>query len=50
LLASAGIDRLCHRAEIVIIRGHSFRAQQRHLAEPAPAPAGPQPPDGGPHG
>jgi DNA replication protein DnaC len=50
LLASAGIDRLCHRAEIVIIRGHSFRAQQRHLAEPEPALAGLQPPDGGPHG
>lgn len=33
LLASAGIDRLCHRAEIVIIRGQSFRAQNRHLLE-----------------
>ncbi len=33
LLASAGIDRLCHRAEIVIIRGHSFRAQNRRLLE-----------------
>jgi len=31
LLASAGIDRLCHRAEIVIIRGDSFRAQGRRL-------------------
>ena len=29
LLASAGIDRLCHRAEIVILRGDSFRAQGR---------------------
>ncbi len=34
LLASAGIDRLCHRAEIVILRGDSFRAQGRQrLAE-----------------
>ena len=33
LLASAGIDRLCHRAEIVIIRGHSFRAQSRQLLQ-----------------
>jgi DNA replication protein DnaC len=34
LLASAGIDRLCHRAEIVIIRGESFRAQtHRHLEQ-----------------
>lgn len=33
LLASAGIDRLCHRAEIVIIRGQSFRAQNRRLLE-----------------
>ena len=31
LLASAGIDRLCHRAEIVVIRGDSFRAQGRQL-------------------
>lgn len=29
LLAAAGIDRLCHRAEIIIIRGESFRAQAR---------------------
>jgi DNA replication protein DnaC len=37
LLASAGIDRLCHRAEILIIRGQSFRAQGRRPAfEPAP--------------
>ena len=27
LLAAAGIDRLCHQAEIIIIRGDSFRAQ-----------------------
>jgi DNA replication protein DnaC len=33
LLASAGIDRLCHRAEILIIRGQSFRAQNRRLLE-----------------
>lgn len=33
LLASAGIDRLCHRAEIIIIRGQSFRAQSRGLLE-----------------
>jgi len=34
LLASAGIDRLCHRAEIIILRGDSFRAQGRQrLAE-----------------
>lgn len=33
LLASAGIDRLCHRAEIVIIRGQSFRAEDRHRLE-----------------
>jgi len=29
LLAAAGIDRLCHRAEIIIIRGESFRAKDR---------------------
>lgn len=29
LLAAAGIDRLCHRAEMIIIRGESFRAQAR---------------------
>jgi DNA replication protein DnaC len=29
LLASAGLDRLTHRAEVVIIRGASFRAQGR---------------------
>ena len=34
LLASAGIDRLCHQAEILIIRGQSFRAQNRqHLQD-----------------
>ena len=31
LLASAGIDRICHRAEILVIRGDSFRAQDRQL-------------------
>ena len=34
LLAAAGIDRLCHRAEIIIIRGESFRAQARQRLEP----------------
>ena len=34
LLAAAGIDRLCHRAEIIIIRGDSFRAQSRPRFEP----------------
>jgi DNA replication protein DnaC len=34
LLAAAGIDRLCHRAEIIIIRGDSFRAQTRQRFEP----------------
>jgi len=29
LLAAAGIDRLCHQAEIIVIRGDSFRAQTR---------------------
>jgi len=33
LLASAGLDRLMHRAEVVIIRGASFRAQGRHRLE-----------------
>jgi DNA replication protein DnaC len=34
LLAAAGIDRLCHQAEIIIIRGDSFRAQARQRFEP----------------
>jgi DNA replication protein DnaC len=34
LLAAAGIDRLCHRAEIIIIRGESFRAQARQRLQP----------------
>lgn len=29
LLAAAGIDRLCHQAQIIIIQGDSFRAQAR---------------------
>ena len=33
LLASAGLDRLAHRAEIVIIRGDSFRAKDRKRLE-----------------
>ena len=34
LLASAGLDRLLDRAEVVIIRGASFRAQNRTRIEP----------------
>ena len=33
LLGSAGFDRLCHRAEIVVIRGDSYRTQSRQLFE-----------------
>ena len=33
LLASAGLDRLLHRAEVVIVRGASFRAQGRQRLE-----------------
>jgi DNA replication protein DnaC len=33
LLASAGLDRLLHQAEVVIIRGASFRAQGRQQLE-----------------
>jgi DNA replication protein DnaC len=33
LLASAGLDRLAHRAEIVVITGASFRAQGRRQLE-----------------
>lgn len=33
LLASAGLDRLMHRAEVVIMRGASFRAQGRQRLE-----------------
>jgi len=33
LLASAGLDRLMHRAEVVVIRGASFRAQGRQRLE-----------------
>jgi len=33
LLAAAGIDRLCHQAEIIVIRGDSFRAQARQQLE-----------------
>ena len=33
LLASAGLDRLLDRAEVVIIRGASFRAQNRTRIE-----------------
>lgn len=33
LLASAGLDRLAHRAEILVIRGESYRAQGRKRLE-----------------
>ena len=33
LLASAGLDRLLHRAEAVVIRGNSFRAKDRQRIE-----------------
>ena len=33
LLASAGLDRLMHRAEVVIIRGASFRTKGRQRLE-----------------
>ena len=33
LLASAGLDRLLHRAEVIVIRGDSFRAQSRKRLE-----------------
>lgn len=33
LLASAGLDRLSHRAEVIIVRGASFRAQGRQRLE-----------------
>ncbi|HUV93433.1 MAG TPA: ATP-binding protein [Anaerolineae bacterium] len=33
LMASAGLDRLAHQAEIVIITGSSFRAQDRRRLE-----------------
>ncbi len=33
LLASAGLDRLAHRAEMVVITGQSFRGQSRQRLE-----------------
>ncbi len=33
LLASAGLDRLAHRAEVLVITGDSFRAQGRRRLE-----------------
>lgn len=33
LLASAGLDRLLHRAEVVVIRGDSFRTRGRKRLE-----------------
>lgn len=41
LLASAGLDRLGDRAEIVVIRGESYRAQGRRQLEEASPPASP---------
>jgi DNA replication protein DnaC len=37
LLASAGLDRLAHHAEMLVITGRRFRAQGR---QPAAKPAG----------
>jgi DNA replication protein DnaC len=34
LLASAGLDRLLHHAEVLVITGPSFRAQERQLPVP----------------
>lgn len=34
LLASAGLDRLAHHAETLVITGRSFRAQGRQPLEP----------------
>jgi hypothetical protein len=40
LLASAGVDRLAHHAETLVITGRSFRAQGRQLTEkPTTEPA-----------
>jgi DNA replication protein DnaC len=36
LLAAAGLDRLAHHAETLVITGRSFRAQGRQLAEKPP--------------
>ncbi len=36
LLASAGLDRLLHHAEVLVITGPSFRAQERQLPVPEP--------------
>jgi DNA replication protein DnaC len=33
LLASAGLDRLAHHAEVLVIRGESFRAHGRRRLE-----------------
>ncbi len=40
LLASAGLDRLNHRAELLVIRGESYRAQGSNSAAVAPSIAG----------
>ena len=48
LLASAGLDRLAHHAEIMILNGDSFRAQSRRkLEEVKPTNFAPEP-DGSP--
>ena len=51
LLASAGLDRLGDRDEVVIIRGQSFRAQGsgRPTNGPAPTPGQGLPPEEGIH-
>lgn len=41
LLASAGLDRLLHHAETVVITGRSYRAQNRQLLEEEVLPAQP---------
>lgn len=40
LLASAGLDRLAHHAETVVITGSSFRAHGQRRLEQVPAEAG----------
>ena len=36
LLASAGLDRLAHRAEMIVLRGASYRAKDRKKLEQEP--------------
>ena len=47
LLASAGLDRLGDRAELVVIRGESYRAQSRTRPEESALLAGNSPPAAG---